>query len=114
MIRDTITSFEFAVVFGHLASHTGNCLCSLADAGQTKANTHARGETHVRVSGRRGPRATSGSETPNTLRAINSLLGKWLRSLLVGRGALSCDLVPTFSVVFGARIVREGSRSISA
>ena len=81
-------------------------MCSLADAGQTKANTHARGKTHVRVSGRRGARATSGSETPNTLRAINTLL--------VGRGALSYDLVPTISVVFGARIVREASMSISA
>ena len=79
----------------------------LPDAGQT-TDTHTRGETHDRVSERRGRRAEVGSEKPNALRAIATLLQK------SGQALLSFDdgLVPTFSVMFDACELRGESCSM--
>ena len=91
--RATLAQFEFAFVFRHSACHVENSLRRFADAGQT-TDTHTRGETHVRVSGRRGRRAEVGSETPNTLRAITTLLKK------SGQALLSFDVVPSDMIWF--------------
>ena len=108
----TIAPFEFAVDFRRPACHAENCLCSLADAGQTR-HTRTR-VVKFTLASVGDERATSRSETHNTLRAIITLLGKWLSPLLVGRGALSCGLVPTSFMNFGVCELREATMSISA